>query len=154
MESQPRQDGDIGEWVSLQEAAQRLGVSIDTVRRRAKAKELPSRQTPMPQGFRWEVFLAGTYADAGSENGEHRSHVGERPTRSLEAALALIDKLTQQNVQLAGQVGFLQGKLEDAQARLLLLEAPKIEPGNGTAGETAKRPWWKFWERGEPLLKL
>ncbi len=51
----------------------------------------------------------------------------------------LVEKLHDENRQLAGQVGFLQAKLQDAQERIKLLEAPR-EPEPETA---AKAPWWK-----------
>ena len=43
--------------VTIQEAAQHLGVSQDTVRRRIRKEELQATQTPTPQGFRWVVEL-------------------------------------------------------------------------------------------------
>ena len=50
--------------VTIQEAAQRLGVSQDTVRRRIRKEELQARQTPTPQGFRWVVELEDLEEDA------------------------------------------------------------------------------------------
>ena len=41
--------------VTMAEAAQRLGVSIDTVRRRLRRGELQGRHQPTPQGFIWLV---------------------------------------------------------------------------------------------------
>ena len=49
--------------VTIQEAAQYLGVSQDTIRRRIRKEELQARQTPTPQGFRWEVELEGLEQD-------------------------------------------------------------------------------------------
>ena len=42
-------------YLPLKEAADRLGVSIDTLRRRIKDDAIPARQTPIGSGFRWEV---------------------------------------------------------------------------------------------------
>ena len=50
--------------VTIQEAAQHLGVSQDTVRRRIRKEELQARQTPTPQGFRWVVELEDLEEDA------------------------------------------------------------------------------------------
>jgi hypothetical protein len=52
--------------------------------------------------------------------------------------LRLVEKLHHENSQLAGQVGFLHAKLQDAQQQIKLLEAPK-EPEL----ERSKTPWWK-----------
>jgi len=52
--------------------------------------------------------------------------------------LRLVEKLHDENSQLAGQVGFLQAKLQDAQHQIKLLEGPK-EP----EPERSKTPWWK-----------
>ena len=62
----------MGRWVSLKAAAERLGVSEDTVRRKLKAGELKGRQEKMVRGFRWLVELpetaeARTYAGAEAE---------------------------------------------------------------------------------------
>lgn len=48
---------DDGRWGSVSDAAQALGVSVDTVRRRMKRGELDARREQTPQGFRWLVRL-------------------------------------------------------------------------------------------------
>lgn len=42
-------------YVGIKEAAERLGVSQDTIRRRIKAGEIPAQQEPMGSGYRWLV---------------------------------------------------------------------------------------------------
>jgi len=49
---------EVGEWVPISEAAQRLRLSQDAVRRRLKGGQLQARREVMPQGFRWLVLLA------------------------------------------------------------------------------------------------
>jgi hypothetical protein len=46
-----------GEWVRLAEAAQRLGASDSTLRRRIKRGQLDARQVPTQHGPTWEVWL-------------------------------------------------------------------------------------------------
>lgn len=45
------------ERLSIAEAAERLGVSLDTVRRRRVKGELASEKEETPQGFRWVILL-------------------------------------------------------------------------------------------------
>jgi len=45
------------ERVSIKEAAERLGVSADTIRRRLKSGELAGEREKTPQGFVWRVEL-------------------------------------------------------------------------------------------------
>ena len=45
----------MGEWVPIREAALRLSVSPDTIKRRLKAGELHGEKQPTPQGFVWHV---------------------------------------------------------------------------------------------------
>lgn len=44
-------------WAPLAQAAIAYGVSIDTLRRRIKRRELETRREQTPQGFRWLVAL-------------------------------------------------------------------------------------------------
>ena len=54
------------ELVTMGEAAQRMGVSVDTVRRRLRRGELLGRHQPTPQGFIWLVELPD---QTGSQSG-------------------------------------------------------------------------------------
>jgi hypothetical protein len=51
--------GRTGEWLPLREAAERLGVSLDSVRRRLRAKTLQARQETILGGHRWLVWVDG-----------------------------------------------------------------------------------------------
>jgi hypothetical protein len=51
--------GRAGEWLPLREAAERLGVSLDSVRRRLRANTLRARQEPILGGHRWLVWVDG-----------------------------------------------------------------------------------------------
>jgi hypothetical protein len=46
-----------GQWLSLRDAAECLGVSTDTVRRRLKRGKLPGEQRSTPHGPSWFVLL-------------------------------------------------------------------------------------------------
>lgn len=47
----------MSERVSIKEAAERLGVSADTIRRRLKSGDLSGEREKTPQGFVWRVEL-------------------------------------------------------------------------------------------------
>lgn len=48
-----------GEWLPLREAAERLGVSLDSMRRRLRTNSLRARQEPILGGHRWLVWVDG-----------------------------------------------------------------------------------------------
>jgi DNA-binding Lrp family transcriptional regulator len=99
--------------VSLLEAAARLGLSVDTVRRRVKAGMLPARKVPTRYGPAWRVLLIGPLQQA-----------AERPPApatsdvSTVEALRLVERLHQQVAELAERVGYLQARLQQAEAAL------------------------------------
>jgi excisionase family DNA binding protein len=45
------------ERLSIKDAAERLGVSVDTIRRRMKKGELVGEKEPTPQGYEWRIVL-------------------------------------------------------------------------------------------------
>jgi dynactin complex subunit len=71
----------------------------------------------------------------------------------LSGLVALVDKLTQQNLELAGRVGFYQNELEHLRGELRALQAPATSNQPESAREptapaetiSASRPWWRFW---------
>ncbi len=69
---------------------------------------------------------------------------------SFAAHQEMVERLHRENLELAGRVGFYQAKLQEsaarlelAEARITLLEAPK--PETSAESSTATKPWWKFW---------
>src|SRR4051794_26841025 len=55
--ARPSGERELTETVSLKEAARRLGVSQETVRRQVRSGELRSFQERTPNGFRWLIEL-------------------------------------------------------------------------------------------------
>ncbi len=74
------------ERVPIKEAAERLGVSADTVKRRMKAGELVGHQKPTAQGFIWLVEVP-----AGSEEEEEQDR--EPPAGALLELAILRERL-------------------------------------------------------------
>jgi len=61
------------ERLSMKQAAERLGVSVDTIRRRLKKGELVSEKEPTPQGYEWRIILPVDESDATEPQGEPAS---------------------------------------------------------------------------------
>jgi hypothetical protein len=53
----------------------------------------------------------------------------------------LVDRLSRENQQLAGQLGFTQAKLQEAEKQIALLMAPKDDPE--PPAEPERRSWWR-----------
>jgi hypothetical protein len=166
-----------GAWHLLHEAAQRMGVGSDAVRKRIAAGTVEARK----HGSRWEVWLPAASPAAAPErapsgdpesapirvsgspdegSGDPEWPSGSQETTVLPAVtelgaslVALVEKLQEENRQLAGQVGFLQAQRQVLEERVRLLEAPKEEPVSATAApppaedapspERGARRWWQ-----------
>jgi excisionase family DNA binding protein len=154
---------DLSDRVSVQEAAARCGVAERTVRRWIESGRVRSVRTL--RGARVDPRdLPSPPITSGHLNGHVRPDPDEAPdlsglsgdghqrpdlTVALEA-LRLVEKLQQQNLELAGRVGYLQAELTQARDRILALEPPKAEPADvePTAAaegdpEPATRRWWR-----------
>jgi excisionase family DNA binding protein len=94
-------------WVSLQEAAVRLGLSVDTVRRRVKQGTLESRKAPSRYGPAWQVRV-----DHLPELASSAATAGAPTTVEL---LRMVEQLQDRLVQMAERVGYLQGQLQRVQ---------------------------------------
>ncbi len=148
--------------MTVQEAADYLGIHEKTVRRRIKLGELPAVKVELPQGYEWRVYPDGLPdAQVDSYDGKVDSSEAERNTISIDAQVSphdqrmdspaiiemvrLVDRLQRDNQQLAGQVGYLQRQvLEQQETIQRLLMAPKDEPVEPEPPATLEpRAWWK-----------
>ncbi len=162
--------------LSVQQAAAHFGVSEKTIRRRIASGELAALKVPTAQGYEWRITLNSevVHLDTHSvqldgttvhldntavqvpEQQEQLSTVSENI--ALVRALELADRLQQENaqlaqtnVQLAGQVGFLQAKLQGAEEQVRLLtvapvaqvEHERPQPKQHAQTNQAYGPWWK-----------
>jgi excisionase family DNA binding protein len=140
--------------LSVQEAAEALGCSEKTIRRRIKAGSLTAHRLPTSQGYEWRVHLDGAIDQAspspavqlngqggnlpgGADQGDTHvpdhadSPAGPHSEASNEALLKALDfaeRLQRENMELAGRVGFLQAKLQTAEDQILALSAGKAMP--------------------------
>ncbi len=151
--------------LTVQQAAMAAGVSERTIRRRIKEGTLAAEKVPTAQGYEWRVQLVGATCPPGmsgcrvdDDRGDGRSapaaggvdsatdEVGE----ALVRALGLVERLQRENLELAGRVGFLQGKLQETRAQLLALAPPAVAPGAAPAvpaAEPVRGGPRAFWQR-------
>ena len=87
----------MGEQVPLREAARRLGVSPDTVRRRMKAGTLEAEKRPTPQGGEWWITLPDDVPPAGEPDAD-----------AADARAGAVELAT-----LRGQVTMLEARVEE-----------------------------------------
>ena len=124
------------DFVTIQEAAQRLGVSQDTVRRRIRKEELQATQTPTPQGFRWVVELEDLEEDAqAAPTPPHRADIGGAQVEDGQDVRELVDALRS---QLQSQGEELVARRREVQELHVLLQQKALP-------EAVGRPWWQFW---------
>jgi hypothetical protein len=82
-----------GEWIDLKTAAELLGVSMNTVRRRRKAGELPgARLEPSEKGERWVVPLSVVQSLAGAQGAQVGTHEQGGALASLQAKVAELEQ--------------------------------------------------------------
>jgi hypothetical protein len=112
--------------VSIAEAAQKLKVSEQTIRRRIKSGDLPSTQVGTPQGYIWIVELPDNYSTDSPESGE------------IKALRELVENL---QARIAAQEIELESRRHEAQEFLFLLQQAALPaPRSG-------RSWWRWWRR-------
>lgn len=126
--------------VSIPEAAQTLGVSIITIRRRIKRGELRGQRLKTPQGFEWRVVLPAQLIDAAAAQADTPDGQAGAQPHALPGADApdprLIGALEAHNATLQDEVATLRTELDArrrevqallallAQSQQRLLEAP------------------------------
>jgi len=111
----------IVEKVSVGEAARRLGISVDTVRRRIGKGELTAHQEPTPQGYRWEIEL---------QPNDQPFNGHEGLTEALVTAL---------QAQVMAQAEELDSRRREVQELHVLLQTAQA------ALTAPERPWWRWW---------
>ncbi|MBI4330415.1 MAG: excisionase family DNA-binding protein [Chloroflexi bacterium] len=134
---------------TIEEAARALGVSDKTVRRRIKDGTIKAEQITGKYGPEYripEAQLASLRERPLPPLPEEPQDKPATPSAApptlstappMDKALDMIKDLQAENERLAGQIGFLQAKLIDAESKLRLLQAPK-----------SRVPWWRRLFRG------
>ncbi len=151
--------------LSLTDAAAHLGISERTVLRRIKDGTVDGRKIGEGRGGVWRIYLSvsdsqpapvsdsptnapGTLSGSPTdEPGNVSASVSDsqtQPAPEMIRMVELVDKLQAQNLQLAGQLGFTQAKLQEAERTVALLMAPKDDPAPEPPAEVEpKVSWWR-----------
>lgn len=152
--------------LSIQEAAEALGCSEKTIRRRIKSGLIQAHRLPTSQGYEWRVHLNGMADQVLGNDADHldgqdgpltgtngqvdtgrADQVNTQPVQPSEAALLkaldLTDRLQRENMELAGRVGFLQARLQMAEEQLLALSAGAKQEETDAPPPAPNRHWWK-----------
>jgi len=118
--------------ITLAEAAAVLGISKDAVRRRLRAGFLVGHRIDGPHGPTWCVHLDGVpgMRHPGAAPAPTVAHPADTvaPPAENAALVELVGRLTQENRDLAGQVGYLQARAQILDEGVRALEAPKEQP--------------------------
>jgi len=128
--------------VSMTEAAERLNLSVDTIRRRLTKGELKGNKESTPQGYRWRIDIPEDPSSHPSKDPSSHPRNARADATEAEAAQDQVDgaelALAAQDARIASLESQLQAK--DAQIdqlhHLLAQSALQAAPA---------RPWWKIW---------
>jgi hypothetical protein len=156
---------------SLAEYAALSGLSLTTIRRKIRRGELTAVLVAGRHGPEYRIFPDG-HPDqservplSGEPHQVNHACAGrpDQPNQhpslpDLSELVRLIQEQERRLEQYAGQIGYLQAKLQAAEARILELEAPKEavrevanRPTPSEHGAKAdskrppRRPWWRIW---------
>jgi phenylpropionate dioxygenase-like ring-hydroxylating dioxygenase large terminal subunit len=146
------------EWMPIAEAAVRLGVSQDAIRRRLKGGQLEGKRELMPQGFRWLVLLKNEAGDtssaevaqgsatrqvgAESQNGHAQggAQVADLAIARAQEMAAYSEQLVAPYVrrieELSREIGELRARLEAQPQTAAYEDAPQ-------RGWPEARRWWQ-----------
>ena len=134
-----------GEWLSLTAASEKLGVSVQTLRRRIKADQIPSRQVSSPYGPAWEVSLSNldrvVNTDITDEGGSSTLDTelsgfdeGDSPTEQeaplspgMVEALQMIKELQQEVVARSEAAAAWQARAEMVSHQLSSIQLQLVE---------------------------
>ena len=140
--------------VSLPEAARRLNVSEDTIRRRIHKGALAASQAPTAQGFKWSVELADDAPAITTATTESAPAPGDAATPGATAPRAdarvapARDVIPDTTAALRDLLEVVKAQLEMkdkqiSELHILLQQAQKALPGP----TQPQHPWWQRWWR-------
>lgn len=140
-------------WLTVSAAALALGIKERAVRKRIAAGTLSG----VRQGTRWLVQLPPTSPGTGAGTGSVPPIGTRHQHDALEDALRAAQR---HGEELAGQLGYWQGRYQEAQATINLLTAAKTDPQSHERAQGGPqiphapaggwRRWWWIGLYGKP----
>lgn len=137
------------ELVTLAEAAHRLGVSVDTVRRRLQKGELKGEQQARPQGFIWLIEMPDETGQRSSSTAECQGEEQDGSLAGLAACKAEIRRLETMVVALQDRISAQQDELEARRREVQELHVLLQQAQAALPAPKENRPWWgRLWGKG------
>ena len=133
--------------VTLAEAAHRLGVSVDTVRRRLQKGELKGEQQVRPQGFIWLIELPDEPGQTSNSSADSQDDGEATSQASVAACQAEINRLESMVATLQDRVNAQQDELEARRREVQELHVLLQQAQVALPVPRDNRPWWRFWQR-------
>jgi len=136
--------------VPIIEAANSLGVSVDTIRRRISKGELKARKVPSPHG---EIYMVEIPDDivVASSNSEEKREETPSEVQTIEAMKKTISILQNELDARRREVQELHVLLQQAQK-----QAPAYKTEDTAAKNSIKISWWRRlnpWNHNNPVGK-
>ena len=121
-------------------AAQHLGVSVETVRRRLRAGVLAGTRTATPTGHVWSVTLPVDAVPAtATPTAIPIPATSTTPALPVDAVAMLDARIADLRDEVASLRAMLDGRAVEVASLHRIIDAMV------TANQTAARPWWKVW---------
>lgn len=138
--------------VTVPEAAARLGIAPQTVKRRLKRGELHGQQQATPQGFVWLIEVPEDYTINGSGiPGGIPGNTPDAPTLDspLRELVAMLQtQVEAQQEQLEAKDKQLEARAREVQELHVLLQQAQAQVALPAPRD--HRPWWRrVWQRRE-----
>ncbi len=138
-------------WVPKEEAARRLGVSVDTVERKLKRGELSGQKDSRPRGWRWLIEIQEDVADTSAPATAAHDPAfasAEASANEIQALRELVNTLKEDVGSFRNQVEADREELtaknrQIEQLHVLLQQAQVALP----APKENRQSWWRFWSR-------
>ena len=121
-------------------AAQHLGVSVETVRRRLRNGVLAGTRTATPTGHVWSVTLPVDAVPAtATPTAIPIPATSTTPALPVDAVAMLDARIADLRDEVASLRAMLDGRAVEVASLHRIIDAMV------TANQTAARPWWKVW---------
>ena len=141
--------GALMELVTMTEAAQRLGVSTDTIKRRLRRGELKGHKQPRPQGFTWLIELEAEFENGNGTRAATHAHTDASTDASTGASDHLEDFIASLRSQVAAQLVAKDHQIETKDRQIEQLHVLLQQAQAALPAPRDNRPWWqRLWRRG------